>query len=309
MLYNHIRRTVSSKLLALSCAVVLSAQAALAEAPKVAVGSAPVHSLVARVMQGAGAPSLLMTPGASPHDYSLRPSQAAALQEAEILVWTGPELTPWLDRAMDSLAADATVLTLLDAPGTVVLEMREDPRFEAHDEDHDDHGARDPHAWLMPQNAVTWLEAIADTLAEADPANAELYRANAAAGGAEIAEMEAEIAQRLAPVRGGGFIVFHDAYQYFEVAFDMPAAGAISVSDASDPGPARLAAIRERVAEAGISCVLSEPQFNRSLVDTVLDGTAARTAVIDPLGSGLEPGPALYPRMMRDLAEALAGCL
>lgn len=309
MLYNHIRRTVSSKLLALSCALALSTQAALAEAPKVAAGSAPVHSLVARVMQGVAAPSLLMTPGASPHDYSLRPSQAAALQEAEIVVWTGPELTPWLGRAMDSLADDALVLTLLDAPGTVVLEMREDPRFESHDEDHEEHGARDPHAWLMPQNAVTWLDAIADTLAEADPANAELYRANAAAGGAEIAEMEAEIAQRLAPVRGGGFIVFHDAYQYFEVAFDMPAAGAISVSDASDPGPARLAAIRERVAEAGVACVLSEPQFNRSLVDTVLDDTAARTAVIDPLGSGLEPGPALYPRMMRDLAEALAGCL
>jgi len=304
-------------LLSLLGAVALGAQAAIAEVPKVAVGAAPVHSLVARVMEGVGTPSLLMASTASPHDYSLRPSQAAALQAAAIVIWTGPELTPWLERALGTLAGDATIVTLLDLPGTEVLEMREDPRFEAHaheeaatghtDPDHT--GARDPHAWLSPRNAATWLDAIAGTLAAADPDNAETYRANAAEARAEIAAMTADIERLLAPLRGREFIVFHDAYQYFEVAFEMPAAGAIAVGDATNPGPARIAAIRARVAEAGVACVLAEPQFDRRLVDTVLDGTPARTAVIDPLGAALEPGPALYPRMMRDLAGALAGCL
>ena len=341
---------MSRKLLSLLAAVTLTAQAAIADVPKVAADAAPIHSLVARVMEGVGTPSLLMASTASPHDYSLRPSQATALQAAEIVVWTGPELTPWLERAIGTLAADATIVTLLDLPGSEVLEMREDPRFEAHahEEDGTDHneegheeeahgeegheddehaeeghdeagheedehahlpGARDSHAWLSPQNASVWVEEIAEVLATADPDNAATYRANAAEAQTEIAAMTADIKQMLAPMRGREFIVFHDAYQYFEVAFDMPAAGAIAIGDATDPGPARIAEIRARVAEAGVSCVLAEPQFDPSLVDTVLDGTPARTAVIDPLGAALEPGPALYPRMMRALAETLAGCL
>lgn len=104
------------------------------------------------------------------------------------------------------------------------------------------------------------------------------------------------------------FVVFHDAYQYFETAFDMPAAGAISISDAADPGPARIAEIQRRVAEEDIGCVLSEPQFDPGIVEAVMDGTEARTAVLDPLGSDLEPGAGLYPQLMRNLAAALASC-
>ena len=146
-------------------------------------------------------------------------------------------------------------------------------------------------------------------LSAADPENAGVYFANAAAGRAEIDSLVAEVNGILAPVRGKNFVVFHDAYQYFETSFDFPAAGAISLGDATDPSPARIAEIQGRVEDEDINCVLSEPQFNPGLVETVLSGTDAKTGIIDPLGVNLEPGPNLYPDLIRNMAKSLAGCL
>jgi len=150
---------------------------------------------------------------------------------------------------------------------------------------------------------------IAAQLSAADPDNAGTYFANAAAAIVETDALIADLDATLAPVRNGRYIVFHDAYQYFEVAFDLPAAGAISLSDASDPSPARIGEIQARIAAEGIDCVLAEPQFNAGLVATVLDGTRAATGLLDPLGSDLAPGPALYPQLLRNLSATLRGCL
>ena len=309
----------------LSVAAALLGGTALAEVPRVAVDIAPVHSLVARVMQGVGEPSLIVAPGASPHEYSLRPSEASALQEADLVFWVSPDLTPWLSGAIETLAVNANVTELLEVDGVTELPFREGALFEAHahdedehgaddhdeeahaeDEDHDhaeeehahgdddhghedhaghDHGEHDPHAWLSPDNGAVWLNAIAAQLSAADPENAGAYFANAAAGREELVALSAEINAILEPVRGRNFIVFHDAYQYFEAAFDFPASGAISVSDASDPSPARIAEIQARVKDQGVSCVLSEPQFDPGIVAAVMDGSEARTGVLDPLGS------------------------
>ncbi len=335
---------MSRTLTTLSLTAVLMGGAAFAEAPQVAVDIAPVHSLVARVMDGVGTPDLIVQPGASPHEYSLRPSEAAALQNADLVFWIGPDLTPWLTDTLETLAPDAAVTTLLEADGTIELAFRESALFEAHDahgdddhadhddedghkdhddheheeaghDDHDheedghDHGAHDPHAWLSPQNAMTWLNVVAGQLSAADPVNAGAYFANAAAGRAEIQALIDDVNAMLDPARDGRFIVFHDAYQYFETDFDFPASGAISISDASDPSPARIAEIQARIADEGIDCVLAEPQFNPGLVETVLDGTTAQTGILDPLGSDLEPGSALYPQLIRNLSTALAGCM
>jgi zinc transport system substrate-binding protein len=300
---------------------------ALADAPRVATDIAPVHSLVARVMDGIGAPELVMAAGASPHAYSLRPSEAAALQQADLVFWIGEDLTPWMEDAIATLAEGARVVSLLEAEGVTLLEFREGVLFDGHDHDHegdhdhdetghdhdhghDDHGhgAYDPHAWLSPDNAAVWLDAIAAELAAVDPGNADAYRANAAAARDELAETRTAVEARLDPVSDMRFVVFHDAYQYFERAFEISAAGAISLSDAADPSPARIAEIQERVRDEGISCVLAEPQFNPGLVATVLDGTEVGTGVMDPLGAELEPGPGLYPQLLLNLADTLAGC-
>ncbi|MBT8411364.1 MAG: zinc ABC transporter substrate-binding protein [Octadecabacter sp.] len=323
---------MSRMLLPLSLSATLMGGAAFADVPQVAADIGPVHSLVARVMEGVGTPDLIMQQGASPHEYSLRPSEAQALQDADLVFWVGSDLSPWLAGAIETLAADAQATQLIETVGTIVLEPRDNALFEkhvhaddGHDEhvedghDHDDHagedhdghahGQRDPHAWLSPNNAMVWLNVIAGQLSAADPDNAGTYFANAAAGRAEIEATMAEVNAILKPLRGGQFIVFHDAYHYFENDFDFPAAGAISLSDASDPSPSRIAEIQARVADEGIVCVLAEPQFNRGLVETVLNGTQAQTGILDPLGSDLEPGPTLYLQLMRGMAATLAGCM
>ena len=319
--------TMSRTLLPLTIFTALMGGTALAEVPRVAADIAPIHSLVARVMEGVGTPELIVQPGGSPHEYTLRPSEAEALQEADLVFWVSPDLTPWLDSAIETLATRASVTELLEAEGTIELEMREGALFEVHkhsedeyeddehddhakDEDgHDDHGVHDPHAWLSPLNAATWLNVIAGQLSAVDPENAGTYFANAAAGRVELDTLTTDINTMLASVRGGQFIVFHDAYQYFESAFEFKASGAISIGDASDPSPARIAEIRARIADEGIDCVLTEPQFYPGLVATVLDGTQASTGVLDPLGSDLKPGSALYPQLMHNLASTLVKCM
>ena len=153
------------------------------------------------------------------------------------------------------------------------------------------------------------MNLVAGKLSAADPENAGVYFANAAEARKEIDALVKEVNSILEPVRGRNFVVFHDAYQYFETSFDFPAAGAISLGDASDPSAARIAEIQDRVKDQGINCVLSEPQYNPNIVATVLSGTDAKTGVIDPLGANLEPGSNLYRDLIRNMAKSLAGCL
>jgi zinc transport system substrate-binding protein len=341
------------KPLCLTALPLLLATPALADVPRVAVDIAPVHALVAQVMDGVGVPDLVLPPGASPHGYALRPSEAGVLQGADLVVWVGPGLTPWLADPLATLATDAGLLTLLEADGLRLLEFREGVSFAAHDHgDHDEHGhdgkghddhghddhghdahghddhghddhghdepghddhghahaGTDPHAWLDPVNAALWLDVIAEELSSRDPANAERYRANALAGQADLAALQDRIAARMAPLRGE-FIVFHDAYHYYEARFDIEAAGAISLSDAAPPGPARVAEIRDLVAAQSIACVFVEPQFNRGMVDAVFAGTGVNIGVIDPLGAALQPGAGLYASLLEGMAAAFEGCL
>ncbi len=318
-------------------------------APRVVADITPVHSLVAQVMAGVGEPALVIQRGASPHSYALRPSEAAALERADVVFWMGEELTPWLDGALGNLAADAEQVALLHAPETIRYAFRDrvlneatghhdgDEHDHGHDEhdhhehdhhdhhdqhdDHDDHGhdthaqhdhahdGVDPHAWLDPVNARYWLSVIATTLAAQDPANADQYQANAAAAQADIDTLINQTGQALSPVADVPFIVFHDAYQYLERRFELNTVGAISLSDARDPSPSHIADIRAIVAEEQARCVFAEPQFNPDLVETVLNGTQAQTGVIDPLGSDIATGPDFYANWMRAMTKSLLDCL
>lgn len=295
---------------------------AFADTPAVVTDITPVHGLVSMVMGDLGSPALLVEPGASPHGYALRPSQASALQQADAVFWIGHDLTPWLEAPLDRLAGNAEVVELLDAPGTVTHAFRTEAIFapdhhESHDEDgdhdhgHDDHDheGTDPHAWLDPENAGLWLTEIAQTLASLDPRNAETYLANAEAARIDLAALDAQVSTQLAPLTDRRFIVFHDAFQYFEHRFNLTSAGAISLSDASSPSAARIAEIRDAVSEQGVVCVFSEPQFNPGLVATVSSGTELATGVIDPLGTSLGTGADFYPTLIRSVADSVEACL
>ena len=316
--------TVKGTLFSAIFGLLLSGTAS-ANVPKVVTDIPITHSLVTRVMAGIGMPDLIVDRGASPHEYSLRPSNAASLEVADLIFWISNGLTPWLDDALNTLARNAKVIELMDAKGATVLSFREGATFETHshqhkqDEDgHDEHkhdedehatGNVDPHGWLDPYNGRIWLDVIATALSKIDPTNSDIYFANATQAKADIDTVISELEATLAEFRGTNFIVYHDAYQYFEKRFDVLAAGSISLGDVSDPSPARIAEVRKKVEELGIICVFSEPQFNSELVRTVTDGVSVKTRVIDSLGTQFTLGPDFYLNVLRGIAQSMASCL
>lgn len=309
---------------------VLADPLAAAPAPEVIASIKPIHSLAAGVMDGIGAPGLLVKGAASPHSYAMRPSDAARLEDADVVFWIGPAMETFLARPLAALAADAEVLEIETIPGLVLHAPREggvwappaqgDEAGHEHGHGEDGHGEEahahgheavsvDPHLWLDPGNAAVIAAVMAETLAAVDPANAAAYRANARALVQRIDALDAEIATELAPVRDRPFVVFHDAYQYFEAHYGLAAAGAITVSPEQPPGARRLSEIRAAVAERDAACVFREPQFEPALVELVIEGTAIRQGELDPEGAGLAEGPDLYFELMRNLARSFSTCL
>lgn len=319
-------RTVKS----LAAAVLLAlATGSAVAAPAVVVTIKPVHALVAAVMAGTGAePKLLVSGRASEHDFALKPSDARAIAKADVVFRVSDQLEGFMRRP---LAAAPRVLDveLIDTPGLVQLAPREGGVWEAHvhgdhdghdDEGHDhegddhegdDHeGGVEPHIWLDPRNARTMTARIAEVLISRDGANAATYRANAAKLDAGLAALDAGLAQQLAPLAGKPFIVFHDAYQYFEHRYGLTAVGSITVSPERKPSAQRIQAVRDRIRETGARCVFAEPQFDSALVATLTEGTGARAGSLDPTGAdGVPAGPDAYAQVLRRLAENLGACL
>ena len=289
----------------------------------------PVHSLVAAVMQGVGTPDLIVEGAGSPHTYALKPSQAKQLQEADLVFWMSHDLEAFLEKSIDGIATKAVSVPLMESHGLMTLGFREGGAFDDHghdehekhdkDDDHDhekhddhdehDHGEVDPHVWLDPENAKAMVHEIEEALAKADPANAATYESNAEAVMAKLDSLVAEIDSELQPVKGRGYIVFHDAYQYFENRFGVSAIGSITVSPEVLPGAERISDLQEKVRSLDATCVFSEPQFEPKLVATVTENTNARFGVIDPLGAAIDEGPNLYFTLIRNMASSLKNCL
>jgi zinc transport system substrate-binding protein len=287
----------------LLCLALLAAPAAAAP-PRVVADTAPVHALVAQVMGDLGTPVLLIDRGGDPHSFQLRPSQARALAEAELLFWVGPELTPWLKRALEGAGIAGEAVALIQAEGT---RLRDYDGAHAHTEDgHAE--ALDPHAWLDPANAAAWLATIAARLAAADPENAATYAANAEAARAGLAALDAELGARLAPAAGRPLYVYHDAFGYFAEAYGLTIAGALAEGDAAEPGAARIRALRADLVAAQAPCVFAEAGHDPALVTNLVEGTGLGFGTLDPSGVTLEPGPGLYSALLTGLAEAIATC-
>ncbi len=292
--------------------VFLALSQAVSAAPRVVVDVPPVHSLVAAVMQGVGRPQLLISGGRSPHDYALRPSDARALAGADVIIWVGEGLDGMLAKPIASLGASARVLDLSQLPGIERLPLRHGGIWSADGTAQHEAlqaGAIDPHLWLDPGNARRIVATTAALLAEADPADAARYRANAAAAERRITLLQAALERQLAPVRQRPFIVFHDAYHYFDHAFGLHAVGALSIDPEQPPGARRLLELRRLIQAHGAVCVFSEPQFPSPLLAAITDGTSVRHGVLDPLGAALPPGPDLWFEVMHALADNLTSCL
>ncbi len=355
-----------------SLAALLAATAAQAQVPAVITEIPVTHALVSQVMGELGTPQLLLDRGADPHHFQLRPSQARALAQADLVVWMGPDLTPWLARTTNALS-NARLLELLSVEGTYLQPFAEarlmadashddhghghddhahehdhehhdhgdhDHGHDDHDDDHHDHGhdhghhehdhddghdehahddhdhghdhhhgGTDPHAWLNPDNAQTWLAAIAAELSALDPDNAAIYQSNAEAAQASIAELKGELESILAPARDTGIVVYHDAYGYFAESFGLNVLGSVTLGDAASPGAARLSTMRANLAQAGVECIFPEVNHPDAYVALVIEDSTLRVGrPLDPAGTMLEPGAALYETLMREMARTIADC-
>lgn len=329
---------MKSFLIPLMASVAIAAAASGATAaPDVVVSINPVHSLVAAIMRGVGEPQLIVDGAASPHTYNLRPSNARKLEKADVVFWVGPGLEAFLEKPLEALASKATVVELEDAKGLEKLPFREGGPFEAHDhgdEGHDahddhaeeegahdhghdhaeghgdhDHGAYDTHLWLDPANAKAMAQTIETALIAADAGNAATYQANTKKLIDDLDALDAELKETVKPVKDKPFIVFHDAYQYFEHRYGVKTAGSITVSPETLPGADRVKQMQEKVRQLGATCVFAEPQFEPKLISVITEGTAAKSATLDPEAATLEPGPDLYFKLMRGIAGSLKDCL
>jgi len=314
-------------LLALALPIILWSGSLKADAPRVVSDIAPIHSLVSMVMDGLGEAQLLIPQNASPHDYAMRPSEAKALQEADLVIYLGHDMTPWLEPLFETVAASADALDLSEVEGVLKLPYRDGPIFDDHtghdeheeeahadheEEGHDDHhhhGDSDPHMWLDPDNAVIWLNAIASRLGRIDSTNADRYIANAKSAIQQIKHTAHKIEDQLASIQGNRFLVYHDAYQYFENHFGITAAGSISQTDASKPSPKRLRQLKNLFEDSQIDCVLSEPQFSSKLIDSVFAGYKPYIGSVDPVGIDLKLGSTLYLKLLENIAVGIAQCV
>lgn len=282
----------------------------------------PIHSIAAAVMSGVAEPKLLLDGAASPHTFSLKPSDAKSLAAARVVFRVSDGLEPFMVKVIRSLPKSVQVVTLEKAPGLTLHPMRTGGTFENDDHDHGksgkhkhghahdhDKNATDGHLYLDPVNAARIAILMAEVLSKAHPAGADRFKANAETFSRDMSALTSELEAKMKPLAGRAFIVFHDAYQYFERRFGLETAGSVTVSPDLAPSARRLSALRRKIGELKAVCVFSEPQFEPRLVTTITEKTDARRGVLDPLGVSIPAGSAHYPMLLRNLAADLETCL
>jgi zinc transport system substrate-binding protein len=310
------------RLVLTALAACLAAGPALA-APKVIASVMPVHGIVSAVMGDTGQPELLLAGSLSEHRATFTPQQIAELGKADVVFIVGHGLEAKLAQMSGTEAVNGKrFVELADAPGIITYPIRQGGTWEAHrhddaDQDHAEEHAEaaegvlteDPHVWLDLANAKVMAATVAAELAEVDPGNAAKYTANAEAFARSLDGLSASIAAELMPVKDTPYIVFHDAFQYFERRFGLSGAGSISDVSAAAPSAQRLRAVRGKIEAVKAACVFREPQYDGKVVATVIEGTRAREGVLDPLGADLQPGPGAYEQLLGHLAKSLKACL
>ena len=281
----------------------------------------PLHSLTSYIMEGVGEPELIIDGVASPHNFQIKPSHAKMLQNADLVIWIGEDLESFLPTALKSIPKDAVVFELLDQSGLKKLKFREKNIFEGHDDhghdehakkedDHDDHGhghgSFDPHIWLDPANAKVIVKKITNQLSKIDKDNASTYKANSKKVIKDLDGLIKEVKNEIN--KDASFVVFHDAYQYFEKRFGLSVIGALTVNPDVMPGAEQLSEIREVIEHEKAKCIFSEPQFNPNIINSIASDAGVKTGVLDPLGANIDKGKNMYFDLIKDMSNSLKGC-
>lgn len=283
-----------------------------ASSPNIMVSIKPFYNICAAVMQSVGKPQLLLTKNASPHDYQLKPSDAKLIDNADLIIWGGPELEGYLEKSISSLANKE--LNLAAIPGLTLLPIRASTNWQHEEHDHNDHShdhkhlVNDPHFWLDPDNAIIIATAIAQRLGEIDPTHAKIYASNARSFAKKINQEKKVWQQELAPYKQDPYIVSHDAYQYFDKFFGLDGVGSITLHPEIPPSIQRVQQIQSLLEAKQVRCIFSEPQFNYKIINTLIAGTQVHKGQLDPLGQDGDLGPNGYIVLMDNLVNNFVSC-
>jgi len=278
---------------------------------KVLTSIKPLQLIAAAVQDGVAIPEVLLPPGASPHNYALRPSDVRKVQSVDLLYWIGPDMEGFLPRVLNGRTLPSVSVQVL--PGMKLRHFAEDNHSHAEEADEHDHdhrpGSLDAHLWLSPINARVIATKMAADLSAADPANAARYQSNLKAFDERLDALDVRLKKRLAGIEGKPYFVFHEAFDYFEDAYGLKHAGVFSVAAEVQPGAQHVAAMRARLQEVGKTCVFSEPPLRPRLAETLVAGLPVKLAELDALG-GYTPATAQgYEQVLEKLGNDLAGCL
>ncbi|MND72757.1 MULTISPECIES: zinc ABC transporter substrate-binding protein ZnuA [Pseudomonas] len=278
---------------------------------KVLTSIKPLQLIAAAVQDGVAIPEVLLPPGASPHNYALRPSDVRKVQSVDLLYWIGPDMEGFLPRVLNGRTLPNVAVQ--DLPGMKLRHFAEDNHSHAEEADEHDHdhrpGSLDAHLWLSPVNARVIATKMAADLSAADPANAARYQSNLKAFDERLDALDARLKKRLADVQGKPYFVFHEAFDYFEDAYGLKHVGVFSVAAEVQPGAQHVAAMRARLQEVGKTCVFSEPPLRPRLAETLVAGLPVKLAELDALGGYTPATSQGYEQVLEKLGNDLAGCL
>ena len=308
----------------------------------------PLHSLISSVMEGVGKPSLIIEGTNNPHTFVFKPSHAEMIENADIVFWIGEDLEAFMEKPLESLAKNAKTISFMDLASIEKLKFREQNIFDDHDDhghdDHDDHGHKDDdhddhddhdghddehdghddhdehaghhdghnhgefdaHIWLDPANAKEMVLEISHELSEIDPSNKSKYEDNASKTIVALDKLIEEVDKSLS--KDISYIVFHDAYQYFEKRFGVIPAGALTLNPDVLPGAKQIADIQDVINDKGIKCIFSEPQYNPKIIETLGNDMNISTGVMDPLGAYIDAGPSMYSDLINQIANSIKDC-
>jgi len=273
----------------------------------------PLHSLISNVMKGVGEPSLIIEGTSNPHNFVLKPSHAKLLQDADIIFWIGEDLEAFMEKPLSSLAKDTKKISFMELGSIKKLKFRENNIFDHDDhddhEDHDEHnhGEFDAHLWLDPVNAKKMVLEISHELSELDPTNKNSYKANADKTIEVLDRLIEEVNQSLS--KDISYVVFHDAYQYFEQRFEVTSAGALTLNPDVLPGAKQIVDIQNLIKKKNIKCIFSEPQYNPKIIETLANDTNTSTGIMDPLGAYMDKGPSMYSKLIIGIADSIKNCI
>tara|TARA_B100000963_G_scaffold315506_1_gene294704 strand:+ start:111 stop:932 length:822 start_codon:yes stop_codon:yes gene_type:complete len=273
-------------------------------------------------MDGVGKPNVIVDGYNSPHEFSLKPSHAKMIEKADLIIWVGEDLEAFLQKPLNTIAKKAVKVEIMNLNGIKKLKFRKKNIFEGHGDHghdhkkkdkHDDHGheehahgEHDPHVWLDPMNAKVIVKEIEKQLVKLDPDNSSKYKVNSKKAQSELDNLTKNIKDDLS--KDLRFVVFHDAYQYFEKRFGIKVLGALTVNPDVLPGAEQLSEIREVIEHEKVNCLFSEPQFNPAIIKSIAKDTKIKTGVLDPLGSTLDKGKGMYIRLLSNVYSSFKGC-